>query len=80
MDTGGYRAVSFSYGKSNESIEENNNDADFGFRPPFQVPESLLQSLVSICFVYSVHLFAFSNIIWIESLFFFFFILTTVAK
>ncbi|KAG6685820.1 hypothetical protein I3842_12G130700 [Carya illinoinensis] len=45
VDAGGYRAVAFSYGKSNESIEENNNDADSGFRPPFQVPESLLQNL-----------------------------------
>ena len=49
VDAGGYRAVAFSYGNADESTEEKNNDAEFGFHPPFQVPESLLQNLVSIC-------------------------------
>ncbi|KAF3959088.1 hypothetical protein CMV_016062 [Castanea mollissima] len=42
---GGYNAVAFSYGNTDEAIEQKNNDAESGFRPPFQVPESLLQNL-----------------------------------
>jgi hypothetical protein len=48
VDAGGYRAVAFSYGNTYELTVEKNNDAEFGFHPPFQVPESLLQNLVSI--------------------------------
>ncbi|KAK3017403.1 hypothetical protein RJ639_006697, partial [Escallonia herrerae] len=47
VDAGGYSAVPFSYGNIDDS---NGKDADSGlgcpgFRPPFPVPESLLQSL-----------------------------------
>lgn len=68
MDAGGYNAVAFSYGNKNESIEEKNNDSESGFCPSFQVPESLLQNLVSICPFLTVHLWLF--LICLESCFF----------
>ncbi|KAJ7963776.1 splicing factor, suppressor of white-apricot-like [Quillaja saponaria] len=42
---GGYRAVAFSYGNSDGSIEQKNNDGETVFSPSFPVPESLLQNL-----------------------------------
>lgn len=42
---GAYHTVAFSYGNPNGPIEQSNPDASF--RPPFPVPESLLQHLVS---------------------------------
>ncbi|XAR56713.1 hypothetical protein NMG60_11037292 [Bertholletia excelsa] len=47
-DASGYRAVAFSYGNTDESSEQKNSDIGLGvssFRPPFSLPESLLQSL-----------------------------------
>lgn len=49
MNDGGYNAVPFSYGNAGESTNERNANAESGFRPPFPVPESLLQNLVSRC-------------------------------
>ncbi|PON91931.1 Suppressor of white apricot protein [Trema orientale] len=45
MVDGGYRAVAFSYGNLDEASEQKNSDAESVFRPPFPVPESLLQNL-----------------------------------
>eukprot|EP00262_Sarcandra_glabra_P021046 TRINITY_DN8654_c0_g1_i1.p1 TRINITY_DN8654_c0_g1~~TRINITY_DN8654_c0_g1_i1.p1 ORF type:complete len:161 (+),score=20.94 TRINITY_DN8654_c0_g1_i1:197-679(+) len=48
---GTYRAVAFSYGSNDVSGDVKNLDSGLGysgFHPPFQVPESLLQNLVSI--------------------------------
>ncbi|KAI3941468.1 hypothetical protein MKW98_022475 [Papaver atlanticum] len=45
---GTYSAVGFSYGNSDVSAGQKNPDSvvgDYGFRPPFPVPENLLQSL-----------------------------------
>ncbi|XP_057460832.1 uncharacterized protein LOC130751286 isoform X2 [Actinidia eriantha] len=45
---GGYHNVAFSYGNTDDSTDQKNPDdglGDLGFRPPFPVPESLLQSL-----------------------------------
>lgn len=42
---GAYHTVAFSYANPNGPIEQSNPVA--GFRPPFPVPESLLQHLVS---------------------------------
>lgn len=47
MDTTGYRAVGFSYGNPDESTEQKDNDTESIFHPPFPVPESLIQNLVS---------------------------------
>lgn len=47
MDTTGYRAVAFSYGNQDESHGQKDNDAESIFHPPFHVPESLIQNLVS---------------------------------
>ena len=58
---GGYHNVAFSYGNTDDSTDQKNPDdglGDLGFRPPFPVPESLLQSLVSEYFsilYYAVH-------------------------
>lgn len=52
-DAGGYHYVAFSYGKTEDSADQKNSDdgqGNLGFRPPFPVPESLLQNLVSKCF------------------------------
>lgn len=49
MNDSGYNAVPFSYGNTGESTVERNVEAESGFRPPFPVPESLLQNLVSSC-------------------------------
>ncbi|GKV39589.1 hypothetical protein SLEP1_g47342 [Rubroshorea leprosula] len=46
MNAGGYNAVPFSYGDAGESTEQKDADADSDFRPPFPVPESLLQNLM----------------------------------
>lgn len=48
MNNGGFNAVPFSYGNTDESTEQRIADAESGFRPPFSLPESLLQNLVSI--------------------------------
>ncbi|KAA3477263.1 splicing factor, suppressor of white-apricot-like protein isoform X1 [Gossypium australe] len=40
-----YNAVSFSYGNTGESNEQKDNDVESSFRPPFPVPETLLQNL-----------------------------------
>lgn len=48
MNDGGFNAVPFSYGNTDESTEQRIADAESGFRPPFSLPESLLQNLVSI--------------------------------
>ena len=63
VDSGGYRAVAFSYGNPVESTETNNDDIDSGFRPQFPVPENLLKNLVSnsevlflSCVFYMVHI------------------------
>ncbi|GLT61578.1 hypothetical protein SLA2020_342750 [Shorea laevis] len=45
MNAGGYNAVPFSYGDGGESTEQKDTDGDSDFRPPFPVPESLLQKL-----------------------------------
>ncbi|XP_026392691.1 splicing factor, suppressor of white-apricot homolog isoform X1 [Papaver somniferum] len=45
---GTYSAVGFSYGNSDVSADQKNSNSvvgDYGFRPPFPVPENLLQSL-----------------------------------
>ncbi|XP_031404716.1 splicing factor, suppressor of white-apricot homolog isoform X2 [Punica granatum] len=42
---GGFRAVGFSYGNAEESIDQKNDDTESGFQPPFSVPEWLLQNL-----------------------------------
>ncbi|GAV81965.1 Surp domain-containing protein/DRY_EERY domain-containing protein [Cephalotus follicularis] len=42
---GGYKAVPFSYGGPSESTDQKNTDAESAFRPPFSVPDSLLQNL-----------------------------------
>lgn len=47
METSGYHAVAFSYGNTNESTEQEVNGAESTFYPPFPVPESLIQNLVS---------------------------------
>lgn len=44
-----YNAVSFSYGNTGESNEQKDADVESSFRPPFPVPETLLQNLVSTC-------------------------------
>ncbi|EEF32910.1 splicing factor, suppressor of white-apricot homolog [Ricinus communis] len=44
-NAGGYNAVAFSYGAPSELSEEKNIDAKSSFRPPFTVPEHLLQNL-----------------------------------
>lgn len=49
VSAGGYRAVPFSYGSADEPAGENNANAESAFRPPFSLPENLLQNLVSIC-------------------------------
>lgn len=66
---GGYNAVAFSYGNIDEAIEQKNNDAESGFRPPFQVPESLLQNLVSNLPLYIPFTFYFLSIILLCFLF-----------
>lgn len=48
MNNGGFNAVPFSYGNTDESTELRIADAESGFRPPFSLPQSLLQNLVSI--------------------------------
>ncbi|GMI63766.1 hypothetical protein like AT5G55100 [Hibiscus trionum] len=40
-----HNAVSFSYGNTNESKEQKDADVESSFRPPFPVPETLLQNL-----------------------------------
>ncbi|KAG4150072.1 hypothetical protein ERO13_D05G372700v2 [Gossypium hirsutum] len=40
-----YNAVSFSYGNTGESNEQKDADVESSFRPPFPVPETLLQNL-----------------------------------
>ena len=45
-NSGGYHAVVFSYGAPSESSEQKSVNAEFSFRPPFTVPEHLLQNLV----------------------------------
>ncbi|KAL4282000.1 hypothetical protein GQ457_03G022780 [Hibiscus cannabinus] len=40
-----YNAVSFSYGNTGESNELKDADMEYSFRPPFPVPETLLQNL-----------------------------------
>ncbi|XP_044499081.1 splicing factor, suppressor of white-apricot homolog isoform X1 [Mangifera indica] len=45
VNDSGYNAVPFSYGNTGESTVERNVEAESGFRPPFPVPESLLQNL-----------------------------------
>ncbi|KAA3462189.1 Splicing factor, suppressor of white-apricot [Gossypium australe] len=40
-----YNAVSFSYGNTGESNEQKDTDVESSFRPPFPVPETLLQNL-----------------------------------
>lgn len=47
MVDGGFHAVSFTYGNPDEVTALKNNDAESVFRPPFPVPESLIQNLVS---------------------------------
>ncbi|CAN1789676.1 Protein suppressor of white apricot [Linum perenne] len=44
-NNGGYNAVAFSYGESSASADLKNLDADSCFRPPFSVPEHLVQKL-----------------------------------
>ena len=46
---GVYNAVPFSDGNTVESNELKDTDAESSFQPPFPVPESLLQNLVSTC-------------------------------
>ncbi|KAE9596375.1 putative suppressor of white apricot domain-containing protein [Lupinus albus] len=46
-DGDGYRAVPFKYANPNDPAETRDNDTESGYLPPFPVPESLLQSLVS---------------------------------
>lgn len=41
-----YNAVSFSYGNTGESNEQKDADVESSFRPPFPVPETLLQNLM----------------------------------
>lgn len=60
VDAGGYNAVAFSYGNTDDANEQKNNDAESGFCPPFQVPESLLQNLVSNLPLYIIFTFCFS--------------------
>lgn len=48
MNDGGFHTVPFSYGNTDESAEQRNADAESGFQPPFTLPESLLQNLVSL--------------------------------
>lgn len=48
---GGYNAVGFSYGENDYSAGPKKADAEMdlsGFIPPFPIPETLLQSLVSM--------------------------------
>ncbi|XP_031115509.1 protein suppressor of white apricot isoform X2 [Ipomoea triloba] len=48
VNTSGYHAIPFSYGNSNDCAEQAGSAAGFensGFRPPFSVPENLLQCL-----------------------------------
>lgn len=55
---GTYSAVGFSYGNSDVSADQKNSNSvvgDYGFRPPFPVPENLLQSLVSELHLISLH-------------------------
>lgn len=42
---GGFHAVSFTYGNPDEVTALKNNEAESVFRPPFPVPESLIQNL-----------------------------------
>ena len=49
-DASGYHFVPFSYGNSTDSSDQKNLDVTTDtsvFHPPFTVPESLLQNLVS---------------------------------
>ena len=58
---GAYKAVAFSYGNTGEFNEQKGTDAESSFQPPFPVPESLLQSIVSTCSSsYSISLFLFA--------------------
>ncbi|KAL3508464.1 hypothetical protein ACH5RR_027865 [Cinchona calisaya] len=48
-DPGGYRAVAFTYGNTGDSADQINADGSLecsGFRPPFHVPDNLLNSLM----------------------------------
>ncbi|CAL1384631.1 unnamed protein product [Linum trigynum] len=47
-NNGGYHSVAFSYGETHSSDDHNNVDAECGFRPPFSVPEHMVQKLVSV--------------------------------
>lgn len=49
VNVGGYSAVPFSYGNAGDMLEQKNANAESSFRPPFSVPENLLQNLVNIC-------------------------------
>lgn len=52
-NTGGYRAVAFSYGSTDDSADQRNADAGLEssrFCPSFPVPDNLSQSLVSLGF------------------------------
>lgn len=50
-DAGAYRAVGFSYGNTDDLADRRSSEVQESsvFRPSFQVPESLLQCLVSLC-------------------------------
>lgn len=45
--SGGYQAVRFSYGDQNMYSIQENTEHNSGFRPPFEVPEFLINHLVS---------------------------------
>ncbi|KAL5735883.1 hypothetical protein ACOSQ2_030671 [Xanthoceras sorbifolium] len=45
VNDGSYRAVPFSYGSADEPSGDRNADAESVFRPPFSLPENLLQNL-----------------------------------
>ena len=47
MVDGGYHAVAFGYGNLDEATEQKSSEGESVFRPPFPVPESLVQNLVS---------------------------------
>lgn len=47
VSSGGLHAVPFSYGSTEASTDLKNGEAEACFRPPFPIPESLLQNLVS---------------------------------
>ncbi|XP_030542852.1 splicing factor, suppressor of white-apricot homolog isoform X2 [Rhodamnia argentea] len=42
---GGYHVVAFSYGKPDNATDQKTTAADTGYRPPFPVPEYLLQNM-----------------------------------